>query len=203
MQKQPQRIGLTGGIGSGKSTVARVWVACGAALVDADAISRRLTAPGGAAIDSLAKQFGPEIITAEGAMNRERMRQMAFADPAVKTHLEAIIHPLVKQESDWQASLAVSAGNACIVLDIPLLVESKRWRQQLDRVVVVDCSCETQITRVMARNALPRDEVEKIIAGQASRGQRLTAADVCIYNEGLSLQRLELLARQMAECFGL
>lgn len=203
MQKQPQRIGLTGGIGSGKSTVARVWVACGAALVDADAISRRLTAPGGAAIDSLAKQFGPEIITAEGAMNRERMRQMAFADPAVKTQLEAIIHPLVKQESDWQASLAVSAGHACIVLDIPLLVESRRWRQQLDRVVVVDCSCETQITRVMARSALPRDAVEKIIAGQASRGQRLTAADVCIYNEGLSLQRLERLARQMAECFGL
>ena len=203
MQKQPQRMGLTGGIGSGKSTVATILVACGAALVDADAISKQLTAPGGAAIDRLTKQFGSEIITAEGAMNRDRMRQMAFADPAVKKQLESIIHPLVSLESDRRATEATAAGYACIVFDIPLLVESTRWRQQLDRVLVVDCSRETQIARVMARSGWPREAVEKIMAGQASRGQRLAAADACIYNEGLSLPQLEKLVRQMAACFGL
>ena len=203
MQKPLQRIGLTGGIGSGKSTVARALVACGAALVDADAISRQLTAPGGAAIGELATVFGAEIIDAQGAMDRNRMRQMAFADPAVKQQLEAIIHPLVSQESIRQASSAAAAGYACIVFDIPLLVESGRWRQRVDRVLVVDCSHATQIARVMARNALPREAVEKIIAGQASRIQRLAAADACICNEGLSLPALERLVRQLAACFGL
>ena len=183
--------------------MARVLVACGAVLVDADAISQQLTAPGGAAISPLARQFGPEIITAEGAMDRDRMRQMAFADPAVKQQLEAIIHPLVSRESVRQASAATAAGHACIVFDIPLLVESMRWRQQLDRVLVVDCSHETQIARVMARNAFPREAVEKIIAGQASRAHRLAAADACICNEDVSLPGLERLVRQMAACFGL
>lgn len=203
MQKQPQRMGLTGGIGSGKSTVAQVLVACGAVLVDADAISKQLTAPGGAAIDRLTQQFGSEIITAEGAMDRDRMRQMAFADPAVKKQLESIIHPLVSLESDRRATEATVGGHVCIVFDIPLLVESTRWRQQLDRVLVVDCPRETQIARVMARSGWPREAVEKIMAGQASRGQRLAAADACIYNEGLSLPQLEKLVRQMAACFGL
>jgi len=203
MQKQPQRIGLTGGIGSGKSTVARVLVACGAALVDADAISKQLTAPGGAAIDRLTQQFGSEIITAEGAMDRDRMRQMAFADPAVKKQLESVIHPLVSLESDRQATKATAAGHVCIVFDIPLLVESTHWHQKLDRVLVVDCPCETQIARVTARNGLPREVIEKIIAGQASRRQRRAAADACVYNESLSLPELEKLVRQMAACFGL
>lgn len=203
MQKQPRRLGLTGGIGSGKSTVAQVLVACGAVLVDADAISKQLTAPGGAAIDRLTQQFGSEIITAEGAMDRDRMRQMAFADPAVKKQLESIIHPLVSLESDRRATEATVGGHVCIVFDIPLLVESTRWRQQLDRVLVVDCPRETQIARVMARSGWPREAVEKIMAGQASRGQRLAAADACIYNEGLSLPQLEKLVRQMAACFGL
>ena len=198
-----QRIGLTGGIGSGKSTVARVLVDCGAALIDADAISRQLTAPGGAAISALASQFGPQIITAEGAMDRDRMRQLAFNDPALKKQLEAIIHPLISQESLRQSSAAVDAGCACIVFDIPLLVESGRWRQQLDRVLVVDCAEDTQIARVMARNGLTREGVEKIIAAQASRAQRLAAADICICNEGLSLQALARLVRQLAPRFGL
>ena len=124
-----QRIGLTGGIGSGKSTVAGMLVARGAALIDADAISRQLTAPGGAAIGELASQFGPQAITAEGAMDRDRMRQLAFSDPGIKVQLEAIIHPLVSQESIRQARAAVQAGRACILFDIPLLVESGRWRQ--------------------------------------------------------------------------
>ena len=203
MHPQVQRIGLTGGIGSGKSTVARVLVACGAALIDADAISRQLTAPGGAAISELAKQFGPQIITAEGAMDRERMRQLAFSDSAIKGQLEAIIHPLVSQESSRQARVALQAGRTCIVFDIPLLVESGRWRQQLDLVLVVDCTEETQIARVMARNALSREMVVKIIAGQASGAQRLAAADACICNEGLSLQALERQVRELARSFGL
>lgn len=203
MRPPIQRIGLTGGIGSGKSTVARILVDCGAALIDADAISRQLTAPGGAAVSELARQFGPQLITPEGAMDRDRMRQLAFGDPAIKGRLEAIIHPLVSQESLRQSSAAVAAGRACIVFDIPLLVESGRWRQQLDRVLVVDCTEDTQIARVMVRNAWPREVVEKIMAGQASRAQRLAAADICICNEGLSLETLDRLVRQLAPRFGL
>ena len=203
MQRPLQRIGLTGGIGSGKSTVGRVLIDCGAVLIDADAISRQLTASGGSAIGELANQFGPQAITADGAMDRDRMRQLAFSDPAVKQRLEAIIHPLVSQESLRQAGAAIAAGRACIVFDIPLLVESGRWRQQLDRVVAVDCTETTQIARVMTRNGWPRDVVEKIIAGQAGRAQRLAAADICICNEDLSLQALEALVRQLGPRFGL
>lgn len=203
MQRTIQRIGLTGGIGSGKSTVGRVLAACGAVLVDADEIARQLTAPGGAALAGLAKRFGARSIAADGAMDREYMRQLAFGDPAVKQQLEAIIHPLVGQEALRQTREAVAAGRACIVLDIPLLVESGRWRQQLDRVLVVDCSEATQIERVMARNGLAREMVEKIMAAQASRSQRLAAADFCIYNDGLSLAALELQVRQLAQRFGL
>ena len=203
MHRPIQRIGLTGGIGSGKSTVARVLVACGAALIDADAISRQLTAPGGAAVNELSRQFGPLIITAEGALDRDRMRRLAFSDPSIKQQLEAIIHPLVSQESLRQSNAAVAAGRACIVFDIPLLVESGCWRQQLECVLVVDCLEATQIARVMARNALTRDAVEKIIAAQAGRAKRLAAADICICNEGLSLEALERLVRQVASRFGL
>ena len=203
MHRPIQRIGLTGGIGSGKSTVARILVDCGAALIDADAISRQLTAPGGAALSELASRFGPQVITADGAMDRDRMRQLAFSEPAIKEQLEAIIHPLVSQESLRQSSAAVDAGQACIVFDIPLLVESGCWRQQLDRVLVVDCTEATQIARVMARNAWTREIAEKIMAGQASRVQRLAAADICICNDGLSLEALERLVRQLAPRFGL
>ena len=203
MQRTIQRIGLTGGIGSGKSTVGRVLAACGAVLVDADEIARQLTAPGGAALAGLAKRFGARSIAADGAMDREYMRQLAFGDPAIKQQLEAIIHPLVGQEALRQSRAAVAAGRACIVLDIPLLVESGRWRQQLDRVLVVDCSEATQIERVMARNGLAREMVEKIMAAQASRSQRLAAADFCIYNDGLSLAALELQVRQLAQRFKL
>ncbi len=203
MSRTIQRIGLTGGIGSGKSTVGRVLTACGAALVDADAIARQLTAPGGAALAGLASRFGAQAIAADGAMDREYMRQLAFGNPAVKEQLEAIIHPLVGQEALRQSRDAVAAGCDCIIFDIPLLVESERWRQQLDRVLVVDCSEATQIERVMARNGLTREMVEKIMAAQASRAQRLAAADICLYNDGLSLAALELLVRQLAQRFGL
>lgn len=203
MHRHLQRIGLTGGIGSGKSTVAGILVVCGAALVDADAIARQVTAPGGAAVKQLALQFGDQIITAEGAMDRDRMRQFAFGDPAIKHQLEAIIHPFVNRESIRQSNAAVAEGRTCIVFDIPLLLESGHWRRQLDRVLVVDCTEATQLARVMARSGLTREMVEKIIAGQASRTQRLAAADICICNEDLSLPALQRQVRQLAKCFGL
>ena len=203
MHRPIQRIGLTGGIGSGKSTVAGVLVACGAALVDADAIARQVTAPGGAAIKELARAFGDRIITAEGAMDRDRMRQLAFGDPAIKRQLEALIHPFFTQESIAQSNAAVAAGRTCIVFDIPLLVESGRWRRQLDCVLVVDCTEATQLARVLVRSGLTCEMIKKIIAAQASRSQRLAAADICICNEGLSLQSLHRQVRQLAGCFGL
>lgn len=204
MQHGPvQRLGLTGGIGSGKSTVARLLVDAGAALIDADAISRQVTAPGGAAIPLITKQFGLQVITPEGAMDRDAMRRLAFSDPASRRQLEAIIHPLVGLETARQAEQALQAGNPCIVFDIPLLVESGRWRQQLDRVLVVDCSEATQISRVMARSGWTQEAVQKVIDGQASRAARRAAADVCIYNDGLSLDALGLIVRQISRRFGL
>ena len=197
------RIGLTGGIGSGKSTVARVLAECGAAVIDADAISRQLTAPGGLAIAAIASQFGNQFVTAEGALNRDLMRQLAFDDPVSRLRLEAIIHPLVGHEILAQTAHAIAVGRTCLVFDIPLLVESGRWRQQVDRVLVIDCSEAAQIDRVTARNSFSREAVQKIIAGQATRDQRLAAADICIHNEGLSLERLDALIRQLARSFGL
>ena len=197
------RIGLTGGIGSGKSTVAQMLVACGAALIDADAISRDVTAPGGAAIALIAAQFGPQVITPEGAMNRDVMRQRIFDDPAAKKQLEAIIHPLVSSESARQAEAAYKAGSSLLVFDIPLLVESHRWRQQLDKVLVVDCTEATQISRVMARDASSsgwtRGAVEKVIAQQASRAQRRAAADWVIYNDGMTLEALAAVVKKIAQ----
>jgi len=197
------RIGLTGGIGSGKSTVARTLVACGAALVDADAISRAVTAAGGAAVTQIAAQFGEQMVTADGAMDRDRMRQLVFDDPSARRRLEAIVHPLVSQETVRQYTQAAATGHACVVFDVPLLVESGRWRQQLDRVLVVDCEETTQISRVMARNGWSREAVEKVIAGQASRAQRLSAADICLHNDGLPLEALDAEVRQLAARFGL
>ncbi len=198
-----ERIGLTGGIGSGKSTVARVLADCGAAVIDADAISRLLTAPGGLAVSAIAQRFGDHFITAEGAMNRDLMRQLAFDDPVSRQRLESIIHPLVRDEVTAQMECAIVAGRKCLVFDVPLLVESGRWRQQVDRVLVIDCSEATQIERVTTRNNFSREAVQKIIAGQATRDQRLAAADICIYNDGLTLESLDALIRQLARSFGL
>ena len=204
MQLSPlQRIGLTGGIGSGKSTVAAMLVSHGAFLIDADAISRSLTASGGAAIAPVADKFGAQAITPDGAMDRDFMRKLAFNDPAARHALEAIIHPLVSLEVARQAGLASVGGSRCILFDVPLLVESGRWRQQLDRVLVVDCSEATQISRVTARSGWTVETVQKVIDGQASRAARRAAADACIHNEGLSLEALGLLVRQLSQRFGL
>lgn len=197
------RLGLTGGIGSGKSTVAQMLADLGAAVIDADAIVRSATQPGGPAIDPIAREFGRDFITAQGALDRDRMRELAFADAGAKRRLEAIVHPLVGQEIQRQADSAIHAGSPCIVFDIPLLVESGHWRQQLDRVLVLDCSVETQLKRVMARSSLSRDAVEQIIAAQAPRLLRLAAADLVIANDGLSLEQLHIQIQRAAARFGL
>ncbi len=197
------RIGLTGGIGSGKSTVARMLVDCGAVLIDADAISRDTTASGGAAIALIASQFGPQAIAADGAMNRDFVRHLVFDNPVVKQQLEAIIHPLVGLETARQSELAELAGKSCVVFDIPLLVESGHWRSKLDLVLVIDCSEATQVSRVTVRNGWTPDAVHKVLAAQASRAARRAAADICIHNDSLSLQALGLLVRQISPRFGL
>ncbi len=187
----PLRIGLTGGIGSGKSTVGQMLQARGAAVIDADAIARQVTAAHGAAMPAIAHTFGPDFVTADGALDRERMRAHVFSQPQAKQALEAIIHPLVAQETQRQAQEALAKGHNTLVFDIPLLVESgARWRTQVDRVLVVDCSEATQIQRVMARNGLSRETTQSIIAAQASRAQKLAAADWVIDNDGISLEAL-------------
>jgi dephospho-CoA kinase len=202
-QAKGWRIGLTGGIGSGKSTVAAMLARFGAALVDADAIARGLTLAGGAAMPEIARVFGPAFVAPDGAMDRDAMRERVFSDPAARMALEAIVHPLVSQETARRAAQALSAGARCVVFDVPLLVESGRWRSRVDAVVVVDCSEQTQRDRVMARNGWPREAVEKVMAQQATRAQRLAAADVCLFNEGLSLPQLEAQVQQVWQHFGL
>ena len=202
-----QRIGLTGGIGSGKSTVASILQKMGAVVVDADVISRQLTAVGGAAIAAISLQLGPELIGSDGAMNRDVVRALVFRDPDVRLQLEAIIHPLVSQETARQDAAAIASGRRCVVYDIPLLVESPRWRGRLDRVLVVDCLPSTQIDRVMAREVSrpgwSRSAVEQVMTAQASRAQRLAAADICLYNDGVSLDGLTQIMGQLAIGFGL
>ena len=204
MSLKPLRLGLTGGIGSGKSTVAGILARAGAAVMDADAISRSLTQPGGRAIPAILAEFGEKLINADGAMDREVMRTLVFSNPSSKRQLEAIVHPLVGQVLQEQSSAAIAAGHACLVYDVPLLVESgDRWRRQVDWVCVVDCAVETQIQRVMARNQLGRADIERIISQQASRQQRLASADAVIFNEGIDLAQLEHLVHEMMGRFGL
>ncbi len=181
------RIGLTGGIGSGKSTVAARLATLGAAIVDTDAISRSLTRSGGAAIPEIAMQFGTEFVDASGALDRARMRERAFADPDARRRLEGILHPLIREETARQAA---AAGERVVVFDVPLLVESGRWREQVDRVLVVDCAESTQIERVVSRSNWSREAVQAVIAQQASRAARRASADAVICNDGLSLEEL-------------
>ena len=183
------RIGLTGGIGSGKSTVATALVELGGALlVDTDAISRSLTAPGGGAMPAIEAQFGARFVASNGALDRAAMRELAFHDPKAKQALEAILHPMIGAETARQAALAAPGQH--VVFDVPLLVESGRWRRLVDRVLVVDCDEATQIARVMARSGLSEAAVRAILAQQATRAQRRAAADAVIHNEGLTLSQL-------------
>ena len=182
------RIGLTGGIGSGKSTVARCLVELGAGLVDTDAIARELTLPGGAAIEPLRAAFGAAAIAPDGSLDRAHMRQLAFADRAERQRLESILHPLIGQEAERRAALLFAPA---IVFDVPLLVESGRWRARVDRVLVIDCNESTQVRRVVARSGWTPDAVEAVIAQQAARAARRACADAVIFNEQLSPAELD------------
>jgi len=182
------RIGLTGGIGSGKSTVAGFLREAGAALVDTDAISRSLTLPGGAAMPAIAQAFGADFVTADGALDRDRMRALAFSDATAKRRLEAILHPLITAEALAQADAARSAP--LVVFDVPLLVESGRWRARVSRILVVDCPVETQIARVLQRPGWTRERVDGALAAQTTREARRAAADAVLLNDGLTLLAL-------------
>ena len=174
-------VGLTGGIGSGKSTVADLFVAAGAGLVDTDAIAHELTAPDGAAMPAIAAAFGAAVLTPTGALDRAAMRQRVFADAGARLQLEAILHPMIRQLSDARC---LAATTPYVVLAVPLLVESGTYRARCDRIVVVDCPESLQIERVMARNGLAADQVRAIMAAQATRADRLAAADDVVLNDG-------------------
>ena len=181
------RIGVTGGIGCGKSTVAALLESCGALRFDADAVSRGLTAARGLAMPLIVERFGASAAAPDGSLDRAAMRRLVFADPARRRELEDILHPMIAQQR--QAFLA-QAGPRAVVLDIPLMAESARGRGGLDRIVVVDCLESTQIDRVVSRSGLDPDEVRAVMATQATRPQRLSIADAVIFNERLSLEQL-------------
>ncbi|WP_424193937.1 dephospho-CoA kinase [Ampullimonas aquatilis] len=176
-------VGLTGGIGSGKSTVANLFAAAGAGIVDADIIAHALTAPNGAAIPVIANIFGSHFIAADGAMDRTIMRDHIFNHADARKQLEGILHPLIRQQCKELALAAFAAGQPYVILVVPLLIESDHWRTAIQRVLVVDCAVTSQISRVMSRNGLTQAQVQAIIDVQASRTQRLDAADDVIVNE--------------------
>jgi dephospho-CoA kinase len=174
-------VGLTGGIGSGKSAAADEFAKLGATVVDTDAISRELTESGGAAMQAVEALFGPAVVEPGGAMNRKRVRDLVFADPAAKRSLERLLHPMIREES---ARRIAAAAGPYVVHVVPLLIESPDYRGRVDRVAVVDCPEETQVERVRARSGLSEEEVRAIMRGQVSRAERLAAADDVIDNGG-------------------
>ncbi len=194
------RIGLTGGIGSGKSTVGARLRHRGADLIDADAISRDSTAAGGSAIDAIRQHFGEAFIDGSGALDRQRMRSLVFDDPSARHRLESIVHPIVARA---MADRVAKSTSRCIVFDVPLLVESPRWRPQLDRVIVVDCSEATQLRRVQNRSGWDTDTTLAVMRQQATRTQRLAAADAVIFNDVDDLDRLHALIDRLSPRFGL
>lgn len=197
-------VGLTGGIGSGKSTVAAMLAQLGARIIDADAVSRASTQAGGAAMAAIHQAFGASVISADGSLNREAMRELMLQDSSAKARLEAIIHPIVGRVMTEQQQAAQIAGCRLAVMDIPLLVEgAARWRPRLEAVWVVDCMPQTQIQRVMQRSGWPQAQVEAIMAAQATRAQRLACADAVIINEGVSLQQLQQQVETLAQTAGL
>lgn len=174
-------VGLTGGIGSGKSAAAQVFQELGASVVDADAIAHALTAPAGTAIAPIRSAFGAEYITAEGALDRARMRELVFRDEVKKRLLESILHPLVRKGSD---EMIAAARGAYVILMVPLLIESRAYRERCQRVLVIDCPEALQIERVVARSGISAAQVRAIMATQTTRSERLAAADDIIDNSG-------------------
>jgi len=183
------RFGLTGGIGSGKSTVGTMLASIGATLIDTDLIARNLTLAGGAAIPAIRDAFGADAIGADGSLDRPRMRLAAFHDASVRGRLEAILHPLIGAEAERQAETA-AADTPALVFDVPLLIESGRWRSRVDAVWVVDCDEALQIARVAARPGWSEDAARAVIAQQATRSARRAGADAVIHNAGISLVEL-------------
>src|SRR5512138_2277860 len=175
-----RRIGLTGGIGSGKTTVAAVWVGLGATLIDTDVIARDLTAAGGAAMPDVRREFGEGVIDPTGALDRDRMRALAFGDPSARRRLESILHPMIGATALARAER--SAGHV-VLFDVPLMTETSVWRARCDRVVVVDCSEQTQIARVTRRSGWSEEQVRRVIAQQAPRPARRAIADAVIDND--------------------
>ena len=175
-------IGLTGGIGSGKSTVAAMFHELGAGIVDADILVHELIAPSGAAVEELAREFGAEAISADGGLDRAWMRARAFGDEEARRRLEAILHPRVRAAAE-QRAVALSALVPYIVFVIPLLVESGSWRSRVERILVVDCVEATQLSRVAARPGMDETTARAILRAQATRQSRLAIADDVLYNE--------------------
>jgi dephospho-CoA kinase len=190
-----RHVGLTGGIGSGKSTVAQIWVSLGALLVDTDAIAREITAPGGLGIDALVREFGPEVLDPGGGLDRARMRQLAFADPSVRRRLEEQLHPIIGPLALQRASQ--SPTSQIVLFDIPLLSESSVWRRRCERILVVDCSETTQVERVVRRSGWAEDQVRQVIAQQSSRERRRAIADAVIHNDGRLLAELRCDVEQL------
>lgn len=181
LEKPLLKIGLTGGIGSGKSRVAELLASWGATVVDTDEISRALTAPGGGAMPEIVRVFGPRAARPDGGMDRDWMREKAFAEPEARARLEAILHPLISREA---LAAGASATGCYVVFVVPLLVESGRWSDRVDRVCVVDCDPETQVRRVQSRSGLTAATIQRIMAAQAARGTRLAAAHDVVLNDG-------------------
>jgi dephospho-CoA kinase len=173
-------IGLTGGIGCGKSTVADLFAARGAAVIDTDRIAHDLTAPGGGAMPALVAAFGPDYATADGALDRAKMRALVFADPDARARLEAILHPRIRAAT---AAAALVAAGPYTLFVVPLLIESGSWADRVARILAVDCAEATQVARVMARNGMDAAQVRAIMAAQATRAERLAAADDVIVND--------------------
>jgi len=174
-------VGLTGGIGSGKSLIANMFADRGASIVDTDQIAHALTGPNGAAMPDILAEFGAQMADSRGAMDRAQMRDLVFREPAAKRRLEAILHPMIR---DATLAAAADASGDYVMLAIPLLVESGAWKQRVNRVLVIDCPEEVQVARVMARNGLAEDQVRAIMATQVPRTVRLAAADDIIDNGG-------------------
>ncbi|AGX87154.1 dephospho-CoA kinase [Candidatus Symbiobacter mobilis] len=184
---RPFRLGVTGGIGSGKSTVASLLGACGFPVLDADAVSRSLTQAGGAAIAPIAHAFGPTLLTPQGALDRPAMRRLIVTNPEARARLEAILHPMIEREL---RSLERAATAKTVVLDVPLLLESAHWSMDIDHLIVVDCSVSTQIERVRQRSGLSDEEVHALLAIQTDRATRLAHADSILLNDGCTIEAL-------------
>lgn len=192
---RPLRVGLTGGIASGKSTVSAIFAELGAAVIDTDVIAREVVAPGQAAIDEIRREFGEDYLTADGKLDRAAMRRLVFADDTARSRLEAILHPRIRDATLTQAA---AAGGSYQLIVVPLLVDSPLLHF-VDRVLVVDCAEDTQIERLMARDADSEEQARRILATQASRQERLAIADDVIHNDGsLERTRRQILALDRA-----